>query len=269
MLNKTNKTIESFLPVFCGFYETIFSPSEENVIEEPFNFDNYDFYYDDYRNEIARACVNGISKQLAEYGIKGLKIEYQSIHSPKYYNFETDTIHVKYKLTLKCIASINIYLKENKEAFDKYIVRHYTSYDGFMSSWSNNSEVWHNEYLTDAKDLRHCFGAVLEFIFENENFTYTDLFNEYCKGIYLFGSLVNGVGETNDFVETYTNDNYKTKDITTITSELVNHFENDYINRIGETQPDFLTYNYINDIVNRVFNDIESNTLTIDFKKCK
>lgn len=132
MLNKTNKIIESFLPVFCGFYNTIFEPDESNIIEDPFTYDNYEFEYDTYRTyriDIAKACVNGIEK--------------------------------------------------------------------------------------------------------------------------------------------YSYENYLTKDVTTITGELVVYFEDDYNNRIGETQPDFLTYKYIENIVNRVFNGIEKNTLTLEFKNTK
>ncbi len=264
MLTKTNKTIESFLPVFCGFYNSIFEPSEDMVIEEPFTFDNYEFFYSDYRNEIARACVNGIEKQLTEYGIKGVKIKYQTINSPKEYNFYTDAIHVEYKLTLKAIASINEYLKKNKEAFDKYIVDHYTSRDGFMSSWSNNVDVWLTEYLTDAKDLRHCFGAVLQFIFENEDYTYNNLYEDYCTSINLEGSLVNGVGETNDYIENFANENYKRKDIESITTELVNYFDEnwrDFFYRdINDT---FLTPEYIKGIVYRIFNNIDKHTLSL------
>jgi hypothetical protein len=269
MLNKTNKIIESFLPVFSGFYESIFSPDEDQVIEDPFNWENYEFEYDLFRTDMAKACVNGIERQLPEYGIIGVKIKYQCINSPREYNFTTDAIHVEYKLTIKGIASINSYLKKNKESFAKYLKDTYTSRDGFMSSWSNDVDTWLNDYLTNSKDLRHCLGAVFEFVFQNENFTPYDLYSDYCEGVYLYGSLVNGVGETNDFIEKYSNENYQIKDVTTITGELVNHFETDYNNRIGEYQPDFLTYKYIENIVNRVFNGIEKNTLTLEFKKGK
>ncbi len=267
MLNKTNKIIESFLPVFCGFYNTIFEPDESNIIEDPFTYDNYTFDYDEYYKDIALQCVYGIERELKNYNITGVKIKYQCINSPKYYNFETDAIHVEYKLTLKGIASINSYLKKNKKAFAKDLKETYTSRDGFMSGWSNDVDTWLNDYLTDAKDLRHCLGAVLEFIFHNEGYDYQNLYEDYCSSVYLEGSLVNGVGEINDFIEKYTNENYQTKDVTTITNELDNHFETDYTNRIGEYQPEFLTYSYIKNIVKRVFNGIEENTLTLEFKK--
>ena len=270
MLNKTNKIIESFLPVFSGFYESIFSPDEDTVIEHPFNWENYNYDYDSFRTDMAKACVNGIERQLPEYGITGVKIKYQTISSPpREYNFETDAIHVEYKLTIKGIASINSYLKQNKEAFAKYIKETYTSRDGFISSWSSDVDTWLDDYLTNKSDLPHCLGAVFEFIFENENYTPYDLYQDYCTSVYLDGSLINGVGEINDFIEKYANENYQTKDITTITNELVKHFETVYNNRIGEYQPDFLTYKYIEKIVNTVFNGIEKNTLILEFKKGK
>jgi len=52
--------IKSYLPIFQGFYETIFEPCEDHIIEEPYNYDDYDFDYDEYREEMAKDCVNAI-----------------------------------------------------------------------------------------------------------------------------------------------------------------------------------------------------------------
>lgn len=266
MLNKTNKIIESFLPVFPGFYNTIFEPNEDMVIESPFTYDNYKFFYDEYREKIAKACVNGISEALKEFGIKGVKIEYERIKSPREYNFDTDAIYVKYKLTVKAIQSINKYLKTNKEAFANYIKERYTSRDGFMSWYSNDINDWEG-YLVDYGKLKHCFGAVLEFICRNENFTTNDLYNT-CEGIYLEGELNNGTGEINDHIIGYTNDNYKNGDVQTITNKLVEYFDENYggfftVNRFERISIDFLTPKYIKDIVLNIFNSIEKNTLSL------
>ena len=85
--------------------------------------------------------------------------------------------------------------------------------------------------------------------------------------MFVSNKIINYNHGINDFIEKYSYENYITKDVTTITGELVVYFEDDYNNRIGEAQPDFLTYKYIENIVNRVFNGIEKNTLTLEFKK--
>ena len=262
MLLQKNKTIESFLPVFNGFYNSIFEPTEDTVIESPYSFDDYEFDYKGYKDDVARECTKTISDKLIEFGIKGVKIKYQLISSPKYYNFETDSIYVKYSLTNIAVKAINKYLIDNKDAFTKYIKDHYTSRDGFNSWHSNDANEWLQIKLSDKKELTHAFGAILEFIFENENYTAFNLYEDIADNVYLSGWLKDGIVETDTYITQYATDKYKTKDITTITGELVEYFE------ANEIEHDFLTYGYIEDKVLNIFNETDSNTIDM-FKKVK
>ncbi len=246
-----HKLIPSFLPVFNGFYSTVFEPSEDFVIE------NYD--YSGYRKQVAIACVNQIEKQLTEYGINGVSIKFDAINSPKEYNIYNDSIWVKYRLTSEAIKNINDYLLTNKEAFATYVKERYTSCSGFWSSYSNEVSVWFNEYLKDKDKLSHCFGAVLEFIFENERYTSFDLYEDTSNKFYLEGWLKEGIANVDTDIESYSKENYLTKDVTTITAELVEMFEND--NRIF----DWLTYDYVENKVNEYFNSVAKYTLTLKF----
>ena len=250
------RIIESYLPVFNGFYNTDFEPSEDHIIEEPYNFDDYDFEYDTYRIDMAKACCNAIERELKDLGIS---VEYQSIYSPKEYNFKTDSINVKYRLSKNSAKLLNKYLKDNIEAFTSYIHEHCTSRSGFISFFSNDVNDWFNEYTHNK--LETSFGTMLDFYFENEGFTAENLYSA-CDHINLQSGLKTGVLETIEFVEQYAKDNYREKDNQTVVIELTQHFENEGIDY------DFLSFKYIADIVNKIYADIDNLTPSL-FAKAK
>ena len=67
-------TFKTFLPVFPGFYSTIFeSNGEDQEIDEinnlrtekglePITFDDCDFNYAEYENEVSKECTNFIEQ---------------------------------------------------------------------------------------------------------------------------------------------------------------------------------------------------------------
>lgn len=249
-----HKNIESFLPVFNGFYNTLFEPNEEEVIEEPFTYDNYTFDYAGYRTDVSKECVGVIENELKHIGID-VTITYQSLYSPKEYNFTSDSINVKYKV--KNPKQINDYLLANIEAFTAYIKRKYTSYDGFSSFWSNDAKVWLKDHLNNKKDLNHTFGAILDFIFENEGYNVSDLYDSVQGNVCLNGTLNPCVQEAMDTIVEYANENYKNKDSETIVIELTQLFDT-----MGIFE-DFLTFKYISNIVNQIFAEIDNKTINL------
>src|ERR1035437_692110 len=258
----THKLIPSFLPVFNGFYSTVFEPNEASEIEAPYTYDDYEFDYEGYHNEVSKNCVKVIADKLIEFGIKGISIKFELLSKPKEYNFANDSIWVKYRLTNEGLANVNKFLKNNKQAFADYIKQRYTSYDGFRSFWSNNSEVWFGEYLTNKKDLEHCFGAIMEFIFYVKEYgsfdLYEDVSNDY--GIYLYATLKEGIANVDNDIQSYTEANYANKDSLTIACELNTIFEND------GREFDWLTFDYIETRVNNYFNAIAKQTLNLFVK---
>lgn len=254
-----HKHIKSFLPVFSGFYESIFAPDEELVIEEPFNYDDYEFDYNGYYLSVAKGCVDAIEDKLVDLfnlSAKDIKIIFEEIHSPKFYNFETDAIYVKYKLTSEAIKAINAYLLENEDAFATYIKERYTSRSGFNSWHSNNHKDWFKEISTKA-NLSHKFGAILDFILYIENYDAYRLYEDLDGQCYLDGWLKENVATVTDVIASYTKDNYLNKDVPTITAELLEYFE------ANEIDGDFLTYNYVEKYVIEGFNEIENKTLNL------
>lgn len=157
--------IESFLPVFQGFYGTIFEyDSEENDIEEGKTYEDYNWFYTEYHQRVAKACVNPIEDQLKDLDL-GITIEFQSLYSPREYNFSNDQINVAYTLEKESFQKVLDYLNENKEDFTQHIKDNFSSCSGFISFYSNDVDVWFNEYLKqDYEKINTLFGGVMGFI---------------------------------------------------------------------------------------------------------
>jgi len=180
------KTIkqDTWLPLFTGYYHSIFDCSERYIEYEtdlsdkeikdyypkifeadiPTDYFKENFYsYLDYRQ-----AENGCSEYIAD-GLIGLdhseiivNVKYQKTVNPAYYNFSTDSINVEIEYNPK---KLKAFIKENKEAFKEYIENKYTSYDGFSSSYSNDVHNWID--LVNKNELgEHELGSVLEFVFE-------------------------------------------------------------------------------------------------------
>ena len=168
--------VETWLPVFPGFYNTIFEPQEENELEYikdkreennltgEFDYDLVKFDYDQYYNDVAESCCNVIECELPANLITSILC--QNVASPKEYNFRNDSINIEVKLTLRNMVNIRKYVNDNFDLFVKYLKNNYSSYSGFISFHSNNVNDWKITYdlLTDT----HKLGAILQFICECE-----------------------------------------------------------------------------------------------------
>lgn len=150
--------IESYLPIFPGFYETLFAPDEESYIEEGKSWEDYDWNYPQYHDRVAKACVSWVENELKDLGIK---VEFQSVYSPTYYNYGNDSINVLYRV--KSYTIIREYIDENIEQFQAYLDENYKGYPGFIPSHSRDVEEWKKE-ISDT----HKFGSILNFILNNE-----------------------------------------------------------------------------------------------------
>ena len=83
--------IKTFLPVFTGFYNTIFEPNESSEIDNynqlqgaDYNYDDFEFDYEDYRKRVAEQCVESIEIELDlifSLNFDGdFKIEFETSH---------------------------------------------------------------------------------------------------------------------------------------------------------------------------------------------
>lgn len=176
-----NTETKTWLPVFSGFYGTIWETDNDEEMEienindqraskglPPIEWDAIEWDYKGYTESVGKGFTKYVERDLKGLGVVD-KITYEKVSSPREYNFANDSIHIEVGLTKVNEKNIRAYLRKHKDAFKKYLEDHYTSYDGFMSSYSNNVEVWLvDDYLTH----EHKLGAVLNFILLNEDDDY-------------------------------------------------------------------------------------------------
>lgn len=152
--------IESVLPVFPGFYGTLFEADEEPYIEDGFTFDDYKWDYEEFRRRTALACIQFVEQELKSLQFD-VKIEYQGIYSPREYNFSNDSINVEY--SVKSLRQFREYIGNNITAFQEYLDERFTTRDGFISFHSTSVEDWLKNISNPTK-----FYSVLDFILRNE-----------------------------------------------------------------------------------------------------
>ena len=169
--------LETYLPLFPGFYETIFAPDGEDMELDNINgerrrlnligeadYDMCDWDYEGYQEEVADKCTVAVETLLKSAGLVD-RINYQKINSPREYNFANDAIYVEVGMTSLHLAHLSQFVMKYWKEFEGYIKDTYTSYDGFLSSYPNEAAEWkedtHN--FTDFGNNLHQFGSVLEF----------------------------------------------------------------------------------------------------------
>lgn len=129
---------------FSGFYCTQHSWALDDVVERMFiNEDGIDNI--SLINRVSSDCdwpevYKAYAKEYAENFMKEMKIngEFESMKSPKEYNFETDRIFIK--LELKEIFALHARL--DTEAFANLAKEAFTSRSGFLSYYSPDVSEW-------------------------------------------------------------------------------------------------------------------------------
>lgn len=244
----------------------------------PFDAEMYwDKGYDHnkFKQDIVNMATNYINQMFTEIKKLGLgikKIVIQDLHSPRYYNFETDQLYfdlvVNNNFHKNLLKVINKLSKEQKDNLDKWLRDNFSSYDGFTSFTANNlgdlmSEIKAEEIRETSVFLYwyflNCGSDDLQeylnernwsdYLYENKEF-----YTEYVRdGFY-------AECEANDSnAVKYTQENYLTKDKETIIAELT-----EQINESTDTfDNNELRIERMIKTVNNVFKTIESNTLDL------
>lgn len=175
---KTLTKVGTWLPIFSGFYETIWDGEndQENDIDEindqrkekgleAIEWDDVEWNYNEYQQDVAKSFTHWIETELKKLGLV-TNFTCEEIRSPREYNFSNDSVNVQVELTNSNKQKIMRYLKKNNVAFSEYLQSRYTSYDGFMSRHSNDVLDW---LTNDTLTHEHRLGSVLNFILLNEN----------------------------------------------------------------------------------------------------
>ena len=117
------------------------------MIENLYISEAGDKLWEEYKQSTAKQCVSVIWNNLRNLHYVE-EIEIEKVCSPKFYNFSNDSINVKVTFSAENIRNIKNFIQENQEAWKKYLKETYTSYDGFISHHSNNSES--DEWIVEA-----------------------------------------------------------------------------------------------------------------------
>lgn len=182
------RTFYTNLPCFPGFYESPLSLDTENAIDALVEYhtegDGFfrhrlpaklvaryferaeeeqliSFNYEGYQESCARKFCIAVEDCLNEILQGDVRIDFKEIHSPKFYNFETD--RVACNITFEPESALD-YTRKYYPAFSRYIRERFTTRSGLISFMSNNPADW----LDPAEwDNRHP-GIILDFILRNE-----------------------------------------------------------------------------------------------------
>jgi len=182
------RQIKSWLPVFSGFYYSIWDydynmdkdeftdiiksvHAEKNEYSRITSVDLEDthiqdilwegFDYSMYKNLIGKKVCKAIEKRIPF--VNGIRFE--GVISPKYYNFTTDAINCEYQFTEEGYQHLVQYIYAHRKEIDEYLHSRYTSRDGFISYYPNNFDEWDlltNQFQSLENDS-HYLGAMLEY----------------------------------------------------------------------------------------------------------
>jgi hypothetical protein len=181
-------SVNTWLPVFPGFYATMFEPYDSRIAEEmalcisQHLHDNdsladllqggevdlwrhCDFDNEGWQSAFAPDIVDAVNEQLGDIP-GGPCFTFQKVHSPREYNFTNDSINVT--LAFEDLSAFTKYLLavivSNSGKFTTYLSR-YTSGPGFISHYSDNAAEWVKEIESgEALDDQHKSGALVDFL---------------------------------------------------------------------------------------------------------
>lgn len=217
--------IETYCPCFVGFYNTLLSTFDDSYIEQSWDYEYieskinnpelsnkiHDFImsnYTDYFNykELHEAISKQVVNYFNEYNYFSkevyFKMEFESLYSPKYYNYETDSINVKIQINNMFIEKLKVFISDNIDDFQNFITDRYTSHSGFISHYSNNYKDW-LEYLNieTLQNNAHYLGSFLDFYFDNIEQDITDSIYNYCHEYFICNGYIDDYFNYNKMIE--------------------------------------------------------------------
>lgn len=148
--------------IFEGFYESNLFNSDslyyltQNDRSEGYLKDNQEYDIDNwesFQKDVAESAVYELLEALPNNEIiQDMKLK--DLYSPKYYNYETDSLIINVKLNLRKLKTFCF--KAHRTEFDEYLHKNFTSYDGFTSFISNNISAFlvdYNDSISNGREL--------------------------------------------------------------------------------------------------------------------
>ena len=183
MTNHTIQTSTSAIGhfVYHGTYETYLGEYLGGVPRE---------WREEAEDKIGKLAVEIITDAFSdifpnEFDVdEDFSLTYEGTYSPRYYNFETDSVNFTFKYSDELKNCMFDYVNGN-DNFKKFLKDNYTSRDGFISFIPNNWEDWFDGWNMDEWK---CVSALLRFLIEqriteSEMESYVYDFNERATTI--------------------------------------------------------------------------------------
>lgn len=169
--------------MFSGFYHTIWELDTEYITDDNgkiISYDRMDIDHTGWEKACCEHIISELNYQLSDFS---LRMRFESIYSPREYNFANDSCNVIMDVDEKAISK---YIYENQSAFEDYLREKYTSYDGFWSSYSNKFADWEEDTkkFKNYSEDEHYLGSILQFICEDiglSEMSIRDSFDEYAS----------------------------------------------------------------------------------------
>lgn len=148
--------------IFCGFYESVLWNSDSELnwnYNERFSVKNPERYVNrevKYFNAFCKEVCEGIAEEISELLVDGeicTQCEYESMSSPREYNFTTDKLNLKLKIDLDLLKGELMGNAELRREFDRYLHEKYTSCSGFISFVENNADGYFKESVDEYPDV--------------------------------------------------------------------------------------------------------------------
>lgn len=165
---------KTFLPIFPGFYNTIFQFDFESLDESD---KDKKINYKDYMDHVAKQACKFIESEFSEFINK---IEFENVHSPAYYNYSNDSIYCIIDFNEKKVIK---FVENHKNEFSQYLKNNFTSRPGFTSFYSNDVKKW--DLLESLKHESKC-GYIFEFICQILGITDSEMWQEIEFNYYNF-----------------------------------------------------------------------------------
>lgn len=176
-------TVETFLPLFPGFYETYFEFDDEdmeleNINEKraeiglkPIGYDDVKWSYHEYHLNVSKKAVGYIEAKLNELGIE-CKLTFKELQSPREYNFSNDIIIIDAEFEVEKVREM--FFECPNQAINVFLGK-FLPRDGF-SPFSETVKKADVEYwqTTDFNNF-HDFGLACEVILESHHDTGFDM----------------------------------------------------------------------------------------------
>lgn len=284
-LKPNRNNIESYLPVFKGFYGSYWDDidfyGEDEHFGLPKDFPFWEYLdWGAYKEALSKAFCDVIEREMSDFVER---IEYQSLQSPKYYNFENDSINCIIRPKKKAIKD---FIYSHKDAFQEYLTAHLKSRDGFISFHSHYFEDWETDTnkFTKLDNKGITLGFILDFIAEEvdkdyeqniyQSFYEVDVyFSEfYTQEFYDFVDNLGGISEfvTEDAKQAVID---KYEDMSGLKSQVeeVREFVHRKYNEpdlLNVVRKEFADYEYVNfeAIIDNILSETGAHTLSMDLK---